>query len=337
MNTQPSASRFLWLAVIAAAVLALAGVGLLAYAVVSIIRLPSAPAPTLAATIRPATQAIALSDPTAVVIPTVTEAPQQAATVPAAVTAPAELTAPAAVSSPETAAAPATEIAATAAPTADLNLKILQPANVRSGPGTVYPAIGGLQAGTSIPVDGRDANGQWFAVKLGGVEGWVSAIVASYGGDVGALPILAAPPTPIPTAVPPTATPVPTAVPVPTNPPAPVGYSSHGIVGNSFTIENTTAAVNAQVWFDFNVTNTSNNPVQYSVLAAHTDAGYSAWSWTNQQLKPGQTLNWRDNIKFGTAGTYQVYLGICYAGSVNACKSAGWDHLSPSVTVTVNN
>jgi hypothetical protein len=330
MTTQPSGSRFPWIAVIVAGFLALAGVSLLAFAVLSIIRLPIAPtrAPTAIAK-QPPTQAVAQSNTTAVVIPTITQAQPAAPTQASAATA--EPGSPSATGAPATAAV-ATAIPATAVPTVDLNLKILQPANVRSGPGTVYPIIGGLQAGSSVPVDGRDASGQWFAVKAGAVEGWVSGIVSSYGGDVGALPIIAAPPTPIPTPVPPTHTPVPTAVPVPT---APLGYSSHGIVGNSFTVENTTAAVNAQVWFNFDVTNTSGSTVEYSALAAHTDAGFSAWSWTNQKLKPGQQLQWRDNIRFSTAGTYQLYLGICYAGSVNACKSAGWDRLSPSVTVTI--
>lgn len=148
MTTQPSRSRFPWLAVIIAAFLALAGVGLLAYAALSIITLPGARAskPTPAATAQVATQAIAQSNVTPVIIPTITEAPQQAPTQAVADTAEPNSPAP-------TAAEAATAIPATVAPTADLNLKILQPANVRSGPGLVYPVIGGLQAGTSIPAE----------------------------------------------------------------------------------------------------------------------------------------------------------------------------------------
>jgi uncharacterized protein YraI len=336
MSTQPSGSRFPWIAVIVAGFLALAGVGLLAYAVLSIVRLPAAPgAAPAVATAKQVPTAIAQSNPTAVSIPTITLAPQAGATQPAVATAePGAQPATAAPNSPATA-VPATDVPATAVPTADLSLKILQPANVRTGPGMVYPIIGGLQAGTSVPVDGRDSSGQWYVIKMGAMQGWVSGIVASYGGDAGALPIIAAPPTPIPTPVPPTATPVPTAIPVPTSPPAPVGYSSHGIVGNSFNMEKTTGAVNEKLWFTFDVQNTSNVTVEYSALAAHTDSGYSAWSWTMQKLKPGEGIQWRDNIKFGATGTYQVYLGICYAGSVDACKSSGWDRLSPSVTVTI--
>ena len=335
MTTQPSASRFPWLAVIIAGFLALAGLGLLAFAVLSIANLPGAPTRTPTATPQPPTQAVAEVVSTPVIIPTVTKAAQPAASDTAAPGASTEVPATAAPGSSETTAAPASEVPATVAPTADLNLKILQPANVRSGPGLVYPVVSGLQAGSSVPVNGRDANGQWFVVTVGLIQGWVSAAVSSYGGDVGALPVVAAPPTPIPTPVPPTNTPVPTAVPVPTNPPAPVGYSSHGIVGDSFNVEKTTVAVNESIWFTFQVTNTSNTTVSYSALAGHTDQGYTAWSWTNQKLKPGQTLSWRDHLNIDKAGTYQVYLGICYAGSVDACKSAGWDRLSANWTVTV--
>ncbi len=332
MTTQPSDSRFPWLAVVIAGFLALAGIGLLAFAVLSIANLPGAPTRTPTATAQPPTQAVAEVSATPVLIPTVTEAGQPAASDTPQSGTTSDATATPAPGSSDTAVAPTTEVPATTAPTADLNLKILQPANVRSGPGLVYPVIGGFQAGASTPVNGRDANGQWFAINYGAVVGWVSGAVSSYGGDVGALPVIAAPPTPVPTPVPPTNTPVPTSV--PTNPP-PVGYSSHGIVGDSFKVENTSAGVNDSVWFDFEVTNTSNTTVNYSALAGHTDQGYTAWSWTNQKLKPGQTLSWRDHISFDKTGTYQVYLGICYAGSVDACKSAGWDRLSPNWTVTI--
>ncbi len=147
----------------------------------------------------------------------------------------------------------------------------------------------------------------------------------------------------IATAVPPaTAAPTATAVPataVPVTVYAPTStstYNSRGIQGNSFSVENTSVSVNAEVWFDFQVTNTSATSVYYTALAAHTDVGYSAWSWTNQSLDPGQTLSWRDHMHFPYAGTYQLYLGICYGSDVNACKSQSWDRLSPSVSVYVH-
>jgi len=43
-----------------------------------------------------------------------------------------------------------------------------------------------------------------------------------------------------------------------------------------------------------------------------------------------------DHINFPAAGTYQVYLGICYA-SHDACKTGGapWTRLSEKTTVTI--
>jgi LysM repeat protein len=131
-------------------------------------------------------------------------------------------------------------------------------------------------------------------------------------------------PTAVPTTVAATATPVPTG-----------GYTSHGIHGDSFSVQNTTANLNADVWFDFKVTNPSPDVVYYSALAGHTDAGFTAWSWTNQHLQPGESITWHDHINFSQAGTFQVYLGICFAGDSNACKSQAWDRLSPNVTVVI--
>ncbi len=151
----------------------------------------------------------------------------------------------------------------------------------------------------------------------------------------GAVAPTAVPPTAVPpTAVPPTAvttSQAPTATPVPSS-----GYNSRGIQGISFSVENTSVNINDNVWFNFQVTNTSNQDVSYTALAGHTDAGFTAWSWTNQRLAKGQTLTWRDHINFSSSGTYMVYLGICYASDTNACKSATWDRLSASVAVTVH-
>ena len=63
-------------------------------------------------------------------------------------------------------------------------------------------------------------------------------------------------------------------------------------------------------------------------------------SWEYDSLRDGRwstlRLTWRDHLNIGTPGTYQVYLGICFAGK-DACLTGGaaWDRLSPSITVTV--
>jgi hypothetical protein len=76
----------------------------------------------------------------------------------------------------------------------------MQNANLRSGPGTVYPVIGGARAGDRLPVAGR--HGDWWQVRLAGQVGWL------WGGLVEANEM--AHRAPVVTAVPPTPTPTPT-------------------------------------------------------------------------------------------------------------------------------
>ncbi len=107
-------------------------------------------------------------------------------------------------------------------------------------------------------------------------------------------------------------------------------------MGNSFTVKNPSAGTGQDIWFTFNVTNTTDGDISYAVLAAHTDAGPNAKSWTNDTLKAHKTLDWTDHININTPGTYQLYLGICY-GDKNVClaNQVTWDRLSGNITVTV--
>jgi hypothetical protein len=158
---------------------------------------------------------------------------------------------------------------------------------------------------------------------------------------VQSLPVIeaAAPPPPGPTAAAPAATNPPPAA---TNPPAgptntaPPPAASNGLVVNYFRIRNPTAAVNQEVWFEFEVLNPTNRDVAFNLLAAHTDVGYTAKSWGPDTFTPNRTLTWEDHIEFDKAGTYQVYLGICYASRETCLNPASrWDRLSNSITVTI--
>ena len=304
--TQPPGRGVPWGAVIGIAVLGLVGFAMLAYAIFSLTGNSGTPTATQIAAV-----------PTRLVlIPTTTPAPP---TQPPTVAPPTDTPPPAATQPP-------------AGPV----LNILQPANIRTGPGFNYPVIGGLQAGETAVAIGRDTSAQWYVINYFGAangQGWVSTLVSSYTGDTNGLPVIAAPPPPPP----PTDTPVPTAPPAPTNPPAPSVYSSRGIVGNAFSVENTAAGAGQNIWFNFKVTNTTDGPISFAVLAAHTDAGPNAKSWTEATLKAHKVLDWRDHLNIDTPGTYQVYLGICY-GDKNTClaNQAPWDRLSNNVTVTVN-
>jgi hypothetical protein len=302
---------------LAVLVLALAGITMLGYAIFGLVGGPGSGLAGAATDVPTMLAAI----PTTTPRPPDTATPEPTATVPPAETQP-----------------PAEEATATPGPSLTVSL----PANVRSGPGTSYGILGGLNVGTTAVPVGRDASADWFAIPYSlapGGTGWISSLVVTYAGDVNALPLVAAgPPPPTSgaagtTVAAATATPAATTA-AATNTPVPMG--SRGIVATLFTVENTTAPAGEQIWFNFSVVNRSAADVAYSVLAAHTDAGFTAQSWTNETLKAGETLTWRDNIRIGTAGTYQLYLGICYGGR-EACLagSAAWERLSNNITVTV--
>ncbi len=84
--------------------------------------------------------------------------------------------------------------------------------NVRSGPGTVYPVIGQLRRGQQYRLIGTNTDGTWVVITFNNQQGWVAASFMDIFGDIHTLPIIAAPPTPVPSPTPP-ATLTPTAPP----------------------------------------------------------------------------------------------------------------------------
>jgi heat shock protein HslJ len=92
--------------------------------------------------------------------------------------------------------------------------------NVRSGPGTNFPVVGGARYGDEGEIVGRSADGGWWAVSapaLPGGVGWVSAdfVLATNADDVPVIEV-APPVVVVPTAPPPaTPTPVPAATATP--------------------------------------------------------------------------------------------------------------------------
>jgi len=316
--TQPAPRGVPWGALIGIVVLGLVGFAMLAYAIFAFTGDTVTPTATRAAVV-----------PTRIVvlIPTTTPIPP---TLPPTSAPPTDTPPPVSEAAP-------TEAGRGVGGAGGPALNILQPANVRSGPGFNYPVIGGLPAGETSAAIGRDSSAQWYVISYSGAasgQGWVSILVSSYTGDTNSLPVIAAPPPPPPTnPPPPTDTPPPAA----TNPPpGPTVYNSRGIVGNAFAVENLVVAAGQDIWFSFKVTNTTDGAISYGVLAAHVDNGPNAQSWTEAVLGAHQELNWRDHINISTPGAYQLYLGICYGGK-NACLSnqVAWERLSNSVTVTV--
>lgn len=84
-----------------------------------------------------------------------------------------------------------------ATPTAPPNFTVANASvNVRSGPGTIYPAIGVLKAGQSFTITGRNTAGDWWQFDYNGQAGWVSNSVVRADGDALAAAVVPAPPTP---------------------------------------------------------------------------------------------------------------------------------------------
>lgn len=85
--------------------------------------------------------------------------------------------------------------------------------NVRSGPGVAYLVLGALRAGQSAEIRGVSTDGDWLQIAYARAPqgvGWVSRRYVLVSGDLGGVPVVAAPPLPTPS---PTPTATPTATP----------------------------------------------------------------------------------------------------------------------------
>jgi uncharacterized protein YraI len=95
--------------------------------------------------------------------------------------------------------------------------------NLRGGPGTDYPVVGGLQKGDAVQIVGQTGDGQWYRVEQGeGSFVWVSAGYVAVATESSAIPVVAdaeIPPPPSPTPTPP-----------PTAPPAPAVRPPTGLL-----------------------------------------------------------------------------------------------------------
>jgi uncharacterized protein YraI len=87
-------------------------------------------------------------------------------------------------------------------------------ANLRAGPGTSYPVVGGLKKGDTVQIIGKTGDGQWYRIEsASGTTAWVTSDYIKVEAESGTIPVVAAadippPPSPEPT-LPPTATPPP--------------------------------------------------------------------------------------------------------------------------------
>lgn len=61
--------------------------------------------------------------------------------------------------------------------------------NVRSGAGVVYSQVGGLAAGTTVPVLAQSADRQWLYIQNGDQQGWIAAWLCAVEGALDTIPV----------------------------------------------------------------------------------------------------------------------------------------------------
>jgi hypothetical protein len=163
------------------------------------------------------------------------------------------------------------------------------------------------------------------------------------------VPPTEAPPTvtETPTAPPPTATrppvivqPLPTAT-QPPPPPPPPPVDTRGLSA-TFSVEGSSFGTGQDIWFNFDVTNSTGNPVEFGMLGAYPKrdgVDRLAWfqgSWTNEVI-PVNGLEWRDHINLNEPGSYTLRLAICFDSDANGCRggAGNWVTLSPEIPIVV--
>jgi len=159
-------------------------------------------------------------------------------------------------------------------------------------------------------------------------------------------PTLADPPPtdtplpPTPTSAPPTATRKPaTRTPVqPTATPTPAAkhvVGSHGVSGLVIARDKTTFAVGEKAFFTYEALNHTEDPVGFELLGIKASNGLFNTSWINPDIiLPDVPFRHDDGLTFGTPGTYQVFLAICFARCGES--DADWEEFRyGAATITV--
>jgi CSLREA domain-containing protein len=98
--------------------------------------------------------------------------------------------------SPEPTATPPTSPSPSGAPQATF----LNNANCREGPGLVYDVVTSLYRGQVAQIEGRNVESSWWWIRLPGLQAhcWVAGSTVQVSGDMAAVPVFEAPPTPVP-------------------------------------------------------------------------------------------------------------------------------------------
>ena len=79
---------------------------------------------------------------------------------------------------------------------------LVEGANLRAGPGTDFPVVGGLYQNESAPLLGRNQTGDWLQVQLPAMPRWIFATLVETTLPIADLPLIDPPPAPEPSPTP---------------------------------------------------------------------------------------------------------------------------------------
>jgi len=184
--------------------------------------------------------------------------------------------------------------------------------NVRTGPGTNFTRVGYLDPGAQAWVTGR--YGDWWQIEYDGAQCWVFGEIVTASNADGVSEVQ---PPPSPTPPPPTATPLPTATATPAGPTPTTGPPPEfrGLEPINYWVEDAPGpfGVGSKIWFNMDIKNTNTYRVHYESLGTWVqETGKFQESWTKQKFGDRQHFTWRDHLKIKSAGTYHLWMRICF-------------------------
>jgi uncharacterized protein YraI len=180
--------------------------------------------------------------------------------------------------------------------------------NVRQGPGTNYPRISVLAAGTVVPVTGRNGSNTWWQVRVGTTIGWVTNdFVIVYGNCLG-IPVVQPPPPPTNTPQPATATPIlPTFTPIVIPPTATPGLADLVISNISGSTNLSLGVGGVTSNYSITVTNTGQSPTgQFNNVITILPDNVTVPVAVVASLGAGESIILNASISFTAAGSYTL-------------------------------
>jgi uncharacterized protein YraI len=181
--------------------------------------------------------------------------------------------------------------------------------NVRQGPGTVYPRISGLAAGTIVPITGRTSDNTWWQVRVGVTIGWVTDDFVTIYGICTNIPVVQAPPPPTTTALPVTPTTIPiTLTIIPTTAPTPTQGLADLIVTNisgSTTLSLGGGAVSST--YAITITNTgTGTTTQFNNTLTILPTNEVVPLGVVANLRPGESIILNTSLTLRATGSYTL-------------------------------